>query len=59
MINLNNDEKKSFKRLINNRISSEINPDEIAKLELVREFYTNDNFRQCLKDYLWNNRKAQ
>lgn len=37
-------------------IANTTNPDQIAKLELAREYFTNPDFAQALADHLWNTR---
>lgn len=40
--------------IFNAAIAKETDADKIAKLELVREFYTNKAFREALSDKLFN-----
>ena len=37
-------------------LAGEVNADRIAKIELLREFFTNPAFAQALADHAWANR---
>jgi hypothetical protein len=52
---MNNTEARA---IINAAINTSTNPDQIARLELAREYFTNPAFAQALADQLWNNRKG-
>ena len=42
-----------FKATINNAIAEETDADTIAKMEIVREFFTNASFRRFVSDQSW------
>lgn len=48
--------RKEFNKVIDGA-SSLGNADAVARLELVREFFTNPEFANKLADHLWNTRK--
>jgi protoheme ferro-lyase len=39
--------------VFNSVIATESNPDRVAKLELLREYFTNPEFRKALEDHVW------
>lgn len=41
------------KQIFQNAIDNETNADRIAKLELLREYFTNEDFRKALEAYLF------
>jgi hypothetical protein len=40
--------------IFNQAIASTTNADQIARLEVVREFLTNPEFRKNLSDFVWS-----
>lgn len=45
--------REDFRNLINQQINGETDANRVAQLELAREFFTNDAFRQALSDMVW------
>lgn len=47
--------------IFNTVIAGEPNAEEVAKLEVAREFFTNPDFRKKLEEFTWeqNNPKAK
>ena len=47
------------RKILNSAIANETNADKVAKLEVVREYLTNPDFRKKLEDYVWNINQAK
>ena len=47
-----------FKNGINQEIANTTDADKIARLEVLREYFTNPEFRAKLEEVTFNNRKA-
>jgi hypothetical protein len=45
--------KTQVKQIFNAAIAKMRDPDQIAKAEIAREYFTNPDFRKTLQDYLW------
>ena len=45
--------KAEFVKVMNDHIANENNADQIAKLELIREYFSNDDFRSGLADMIY------
>jgi hypothetical protein len=43
--------------IFNQVIATESNPDKVARLEIVREYFTNPDFRRKMEDYTWQKQK--
>lgn len=41
------------KRIFNDAIAKQTDADKVARLELVREYFTNPEFRTALHDHVW------
>ena len=44
---------QEFRDIVNGVIANESDPDEVAKLELVREYFSNPDFRQWMSDTVY------
>jgi hypothetical protein len=42
------------REVFNTAIKSAKNAEQVARIELAREFFTNADFRKNLSDYVWN-----
>ena len=53
-------DNEAAKAIFNQVIAQQADADKIAKLEIVREFFTNPDFRKYLEDTAWqiNSRAA-
>lgn len=47
-----------FKNGINQEIANTTDADQIAKLEVIREYFTNPEFRAKMEEVTFNNRQA-
>ena len=45
--------KTEARAVFNKVIAGESNPDQVAKLELLREYFCNPEFKQALEDETW------
>lgn len=45
------------REIFNQAIRNAQDADQIARIELAREYFTNPAFRHALADHLWENRK--
>lgn len=53
-------DKTKAREIFNAAIAGETNPDRIAKVELLREFFTNDNFRAAFSQFVFDmNQRAE
>lgn len=47
-------DKQQAREIFNAAIANETDADRIAKVELLREFFTNDTFRKQFSEYVFN-----
>ena len=47
------------RQIFNTAINATQDADQIAKIELAREFFTNPDFRKALEDYTWQINQKQ
>lgn len=45
---------EALKSIFNKAIQSAANADQVARLEVCREYFTNPKFKKALEDYTWN-----
>jgi hypothetical protein len=48
---------QAAREVFNHIISKQADADQVAKLELAREYFTNGAFRKALENHLWEARK--
>jgi len=47
---MNEEMKIKFAEIVNAEIAKENNGDRVANLEIIREYFTNDSFREYMED---------
>lgn len=46
-------ETNEVREIFNKVIAGQTDPDRVANLEIVREYFTNPDFKRALEDFVW------